>query len=191
MSVNTSTPSVPSGKNGAYSDNDIVDVFDENLTDPLKLTDAVTIPVGLYHFARHQIAAGTNPSRAIAFQVNVNFGDYYGGTRNQYTGRVFLKPNEHLGISIIETYNVVRLSEGNFNLSLFSGRVDWNPSVRLLSSVIVQSDNVDRLTNIQAIVRWLLDSATEVFLVYNRQIGAGFERPGTRVTLKVRRTFDL
>jgi hypothetical protein len=40
-------------------------------------------------------------------------------------------------------------------------------------------------------VRWLIDPATDLFAVYNRQIGRGFERPGTRVTLKFRRTFDL
>ena len=178
-------------QSGAYSDNDIVDVFDENLTEPLILTDTVTIPVGQYHFARHQIAFGTDPTRSFAFQANFNFGGYYGGHRNRYVGRMFFKPNEHLALSIIEDYNAVRLPQGNFNLSLFSTRVDWNPSVRLLSSVIIQSDNVDRLTNIQAILRWLIDAATDVFFVYDRQVGHGFERPGTRATVKFRKTFDL
>jgi hypothetical protein len=178
-------------RSGAYSDNDIVDVFDENLKEPLVLTDAVTIPVGRYHFVRHQVAFGTDPTRPFAFQANFNFGGYYGGRRDRYVGRLFLKPSEHVAISLIEDYNVVRLPQGNFNLSLLSARVDWNPSVRVLSSVIVQSDNVDRLTSIQAIVRWLFDPATDAFFVYDRQVGAGFRRPGTRVTLKVRRTFDL
>ena len=178
-------------QNGAYSDDDIVDVFDENLTEPLQLTDKVTIPVGLYHFARHQIAFGTDPSQRIAFQANFNFGDYYAGRRNRYVGRIFWKPDEHVGVTVIEDYNAVRLPQGNFNLSLFSGRLDWNLNVRLLTSIIVQSDNVDRLTNVQAIVRWLIDPATDLFAVYNRQIGAGFERPGTRVTIKLRKTFDL
>jgi len=178
-------------QSGAYSDNDIVNVFDENLTVPLVLTDTVTIPIGLYHFVRHQVAFGTNPSRSVAFQANFNFGGYYGGHRNRYVGRLFFKPNEHLAFSIIQDYNAVRLPQGNFNLSLFSTRVDWNPSVRLLSSVIIQSDNVDRLTNIQAIFRWLIDAGTDVFFVYDRQVGRGFERPGTRVTVKFRKTFDL
>src|SRR5438477_8120271 len=177
--------------NNSYIDNDIVDVFDENLTAPLALTDTVTIPVGLYHFVRHQIAFGSNPSRALAFQANFNFGGYYGGRRDQYTGRLFWKPSEHVGVSVIEAYNVVRLPQGDFDLSLLSARVDWNASVRLLSSLIVQSDNVDRLTNVQAILRWLVDPATDAFLVYSRQIGAGFERPGTRVILKIRKTFGL
>jgi len=178
-------------QNGAYMDDDIVDVFDENLTEPLQLTDRVTIPVGLYHFVRHQAAFGTDPSRPLAFQANFNFGDYYAGRRNRYVGRIFWKPNRHVSVTIIEDYNAVRLPQGNFNLSLFSGRVDWNPSVRLLTSLIVQSDNVDHLTSFQTIARWLIDPATDLFAVYDRQIGIGFERPGTRVTLKFRKTFDL
>ncbi|HEY6929104.1 MAG TPA: hypothetical protein VJA66_05455, partial [Thermoanaerobaculia bacterium] len=178
-------------QSGAYSDNDIVDVFDENLTVPLELTPTVTIPVGLYHFVRHQIAIGTDPTQAFSFQANFNFGDYYGGRRDRYVGRVFWKPSAHVGVSIIEDYNVVRLPQGDFNLSLFSGRLDWNPSVQLLSSLILQSDNVDHLTNVQAIVRWLIDPATDLFFVYDRHIGIGFERPGSRFTLKFRKTFDL
>jgi hypothetical protein len=96
-----------------------------------------------------------------------------------------------VAVTAIEDYNVVRLSGGDFNLSLFALRLDWNPSVALLSSFTLQSDNLDRLTHAQAIVRWLVDPATDVFAVYDRQTGAGFERPGTRVTVKVRRTFDF
>jgi hypothetical protein len=178
-------------QNGAYTDDDIVDVFDENLTQPLQLTPAVAIPPGLYHFARHQVAFGTDPSRRLAFQANFNFGGYYDGKRDRYVGRVFWKPSEHVALTIIEDYNVVRLRAGDFNLALFSGRLDWNPSVRFLSSVLLQTDNVDRLTSAQAIFRWLIDPATDAFFVWNRQVGAGFERPGTRITLKFRRTFDL
>jgi hypothetical protein len=177
--------------NGAYTDDDIVDIFDENLTEPLRLTESVTIPVGEYHFTRHQISMGTNPSRPLSFQANFNFGGYYAGRRNRYEGRLVWKPSEHVGISVIEDYNAVRLPQGDFNLSLVSGRVDWNASVRLLSSVIVQSDNVERLTSVQMILRWLIDPATDFFAVYGRQTGAGFERPGTRITVKFRRTFDL
>jgi hypothetical protein len=178
-------------QNGAYTDDDIVDVFDENLTEPLQLTDTVSIPVGQYHFVRHQITFGSDPSRGLAFQVNFNFGDYYGGRRNRYAGRITWKPNEHVGITVVEDYNATRLPQGDFNLSLFSGRIDWNASVRLLCSLIVQSDNVDHLTNIQAIARWLIDPATDLFAVYDRRLGVGFERPGTRVTVKFRKTFDL
>jgi hypothetical protein len=176
---------------GAYSDNDIVDVFDENLTEPLVLTEHVSIRPGIYHFVRHQIAAGSDPTRSLAFQVNFNFGEYYGGTRNRYVGRIFWKPSEHIGASLIEDYNVVRLPEGNFNLSLFSFRFDWNASTRWITSAIVQSDNVDRLSDVQVISRWLVDPATDVFAVVDRQIGAGFARPGTKFVVKIRRSFNL
>ena len=176
---------------GAYTDDDIVDVFDENLKTPLRLTDRVEIAPGAYHFVRHQMTYGSDPTRTLAVQGNANFGGYYGGTRNSYTGRLFWKPSEHVGASLIENYNVVRLPEGRFDLSLFSFRLDWNPSTRWITSAILQSDNIHRLTNVQVIARWLVDPATDVFAVFDRQIGAGFDRPGTRIAFKIRRAFDL
>jgi hypothetical protein len=178
-------------QSGAYTDDDPLDVFDENLTDPLHLTDSVAIPPGRYHFVRHQLSFGTDPTRPLAVQGLANFGGYYGGQRDGYTGRLDWFPSAHLGASLIEDYEVVRLPQGDFNLSLFSLRVEWNPSVSWNASAKIQSDNVERLTHVQFIVRWLVDPATDVFAVYERQVGAGFDRPGTRVTLKVRRTFDL
>jgi hypothetical protein len=151
----------------------------------------VSIRPGVYHFVRHQIAAGTDPTRSLAVQVNFNFGEYYGGTRNRYVGRIFWKPSAHVGVSFIDDYNVVRLPEGNFDLSLISFRLDWNPSTRWITSAIVQSDNVDHLSSVQVIARWLVDPATDVFGVFERQVGSGFARPGTRFILKVRRSFDL
>jgi hypothetical protein len=176
---------------GAYSDNDIVDVFDENLIEPLALTPKVSITPGVYHFVRHQIAAGSDPTRRLAVQVNFNFGGYYGGTRDRYVGRLFWKPSEHLGLSVIEDYNVVRLPEGNFDLSLFSFRFDWNASTRWITSAIVQTDNVDHLSDAQIVARWLVDPATDVFFVLDRKAGSGFERPGTRFILKFRRSFNI
>ena len=40
--------------NGSYSDDDIVDVFTQRLTEPFNIYKNVNIPVGLYHWTRHQ-----------------------------------------------------------------------------------------------------------------------------------------
>ena len=177
-------------RNGAFAEASLND-FDENLTEPLVLGNGATIAPGRYRFLRPQAGLGTNPSRALSFQANASLGDYYDGRRDTYTARLFWKPSEHVAISGIESYNVVRLPGGDFDLSLASVRVDWNASVALLASLSVQSDTLDRLTHVQTIVRWLIDPATDFFAVYDSQSGAGFESPGSRVTVKFRRTFDF
>ncbi|MEO6323604.1 MAG: DUF5916 domain-containing protein [Thermoanaerobaculia bacterium] len=176
--------------NGAYFDASFTN-FDERLGDPLDLNEHATIPSGRYRFDRQTIAIGSNPTRSVAVQVSASQGGYYGGQRRGYHARLDVKPSSHFGVSLIEDYNVVRLPGGDFDLSLVSARVDWNASVRLLTSVVVQSNNLDELTNVQAIVRWLIDPATNLFVVFNRQSGAGFERPGTRLTAKFQKTFEF
>lgn len=177
--------------NGAFVQIEPASFYDENLTEPLSLAGHATVAAGRYRFTRRQVTAGTDPSRPLSAAAGVTFGDYYDGSRAGYSASLAWKPSAHVSLSAAETYYTVRLPGGRFDLSLLSARLDWNASVRWLSSVIVQSDNLDRLTDIQAIVRWLAAPGTDVFAVYDRQTGAGFENPGTRVTLKVRRTFDF
>src|SRR3989441_3560255 len=45
--------------NGAYTDDDIVDVFTQRITTPFHIYKNVFIPNGLYHFARHQLTYGS------------------------------------------------------------------------------------------------------------------------------------
>jgi hypothetical protein len=176
--------------NGAYAEVSSSD-YDENLSEPLNLSGKALIPAGRYRFRQQRAVGGTDPSRALSAQASLLGGSYYGGTRNGYSLQLDWKPSAHLAAEVLEQYYTVRLPGGSFDLSLFSARVDWNPSVRLLTSVIVQSNNLAELTGVQAIARWLIDPATDVFAVVSRQSGAGFEQPGTRVTLKVRKSFDL
>jgi hypothetical protein len=188
---NTAVFSKATWQSGAYVDVVAGSFLDENLTSPLSLGGHSTVAPGRYRFVRHQIDGSSDPSRTLAVSFNVRFGGYYDGHLESYAASLAWKPSSHVALSVSENYNVVRLPGGNFDLSLFSARLDWNPSNHWLSSIIIQSDNLDRLTDIQAIVRWLAAPGTDVFAVYDRQTGAGFENPGTRVTLKVRRTFDF
>src|SRR5713101_9352527 len=44
--------------NGAYTDEDIVDVLTQRITTPFHIYKSVFIPNGLYHFTRHQLTYG-------------------------------------------------------------------------------------------------------------------------------------
>src|SRR5260370_16572402 len=49
--------------NGSYSDDDIVDVFTQRLIIPFNLYKSVSIPVGEYHWTRHQLTYGSPQDR--------------------------------------------------------------------------------------------------------------------------------
>ncbi len=47
-------------QNGAYSADDIVDVFTQRLITPFNIYKNISIPVGEYHWTRHQLTYGTS-----------------------------------------------------------------------------------------------------------------------------------
>ena len=66
--------------NGAYTDDDIADVFIQRLTTPFHIYKNVFIPVGVYNFTRHQLTYGSSKERRFTYNVFERFGSYYDGT---------------------------------------------------------------------------------------------------------------
>src|SRR2546425_2375260 len=64
---------------GAYTDDDIADVFTQRITTPLNIYQNIFIPNGLYHFARHQLTYGSRQDRRFTYNFFERFGGYYGG----------------------------------------------------------------------------------------------------------------
>jgi Domain of unknown function (DUF5916) len=69
--------------NGSYSDDDIVDVFTQRLTTPFNIYKNVFIPVGEYHWTRHQLTYGSPQDRRLMVRFFERFGTYYNGHLNE------------------------------------------------------------------------------------------------------------
>src|SRR5207244_11420150 len=82
--------------NGAYTDDDIVDVFTQRITTPFHIYKSVFIPVGLYHFTRHQLTYGSGQDRKFTYNFFERFGSYYGGTLNEMRVRANYRPTAQI-----------------------------------------------------------------------------------------------
>ncbi len=60
--------------NGSYTDDDIADVFTQRITSPFNLYKSVVIPVGEYHWARHQFTYGSPLDRRFTWRLFERFG---------------------------------------------------------------------------------------------------------------------
>ena len=69
---------------GAYTDNDIMQVFTQRITTPFHIYKNVFIPNGLYKFARHKLTYGSRQDRRLTYNFFERFGGYYGGTLNEF-----------------------------------------------------------------------------------------------------------
>ena len=156
--------------NGAYTDDDIADVFTQRITTPLHIYKNVFIPVGLYHFARHQLTYGSGQDRRFTYNFFERFGDYYGGTLNEFQVRANYQPTAKFSISVSETWDRFRLPlpNGNFSVVLASLQANYSFNRFLTFTSLVQMDT----SNTEAVsanlrLRYNYRPDSDLYIIYN------------------------
>ena len=158
--------------NGAYTDDDIVDVFTQRITPatPFHIYKNVFIPPGLYHFTRHQLTYGSGQDRRFTYNFFERFGGYYGGTLNEFRVRTNYRPTAKFSVSTITTWNRFRLPlvNGNFSVVLSSLQANYSFTRFLTFTSLVQADT----SNAQAIsanfrLRYNYRPDSDLYIIYN------------------------
>lgn len=154
--------------NGGYTDDDIADVFTQRITTPLNIYKNIFIPVGLYHFARHQLTYGSGLDRRFTYNFFERFGGYYGGTLNEFRVRGNYRRTEKLSFAVIQTWNRFRLPVGNFSVDLASWQTNYSFNRFLTFTNVIQMDTA----NTQAVsanfrLRYNYRPDSDLFVIYN------------------------
>lgn len=154
--------------NGAYTDDDIADVFTQRITTPLNIYKNIFIPNGLYHFARHQLTYGSRLDRRFTYNFFERFGGYYGGTLNEFRVRATYRPTAKFSASLVQTWNRFRLPQGDFSVDLASLQGNYSISRFLTLSSTLQMDTANTQAmsaNIRLRYNYRPDS--DLFVIYN------------------------
>ena len=154
--------------NGAYTDDDIADVFTQRITTPLNIYKNIFIPAGVYHFARHQLTYGSRLDRRFTYNFFERFGDYYGGRLNEFRVRATYRPTAKFSASLIQTWNRFRLPQGNFSVGLASlqGNYSFSRFLSLSSTLQMDTANTQAVSaNIRLRYNYRPDS--DLFVIYN------------------------
>jgi hypothetical protein len=155
--------------NGSYSDDDIVDVTTQRLTEPFNIYKNVNIPVGLYHWDRHQFTYGTPLNRRLTMRFFERFGSYYNGRLNEARVRWSYRANERLSFDFSQQWNRFRLpvEGGNFDV-LFGGfQTNYSFSRFLTLSALVQVNTANNQAftgNVR--LRWNYRPDSDLFIIY-------------------------
>ena len=156
--------------NGAYTDDDIADVFTQRISTPLHIYKNVFIPNGLYHFARHQLTYGSGKERRFTYNFFERFGGYYGGTLNEFRVRANYRPTAKFSISASETWDRFRLPlpNGNFSVVLASLQGNYSFTRFLTFTSLIQVDT----SNTQAVsanvrLRYNYRPDSDLYIIYN------------------------
>lgn len=154
--------------NGAYTDDDLYDVFTQRITQPFNIYKNIFIPPGVYHFARHQFTFGSGQDRRLTFNLFERFGTYYTGRLNEASVRANYRPRPRFSVSISGRWNRFTLAQGDFSVVLASVQANYSFSRALAASALVQMNTA----NTQAVsanirLRYHYRPDSDFYLVYN------------------------
>ena len=156
--------------NGAYTDDDIVDVFTLRITSPFHIYKSVFIPSGVYHFTRHQLTYGSGQDRRFTYNFFERFGGYYGGALNEFRTQGNYRATTKFSISAAETWDRFRLplQNGRFSVVLASLQANYSFTRFLTFTSLVQMDT----SNTQAIstnfrLRYNYRPDSDLYVIYN------------------------
>jgi hypothetical protein len=155
--------------NGSYSDDDIVDVFTQRLTQPFNIYRNVYIPVGTYHWARHQLTYGTPLNRRFTMRFFERFGSYYNGNLNEARLRWTYRASERLSFDFSQQWNKFQLPVpgGDFSV-LFGGfQTNYSFSRFLMLTALVQVNTANNQAFTGTVrLRWNYRPDSDLYIIY-------------------------
>ena len=155
--------------NGAYSDDDIVDVFTQRLTTPFNVYKNVFIPVGEYHWTRHQFTYGSPQDRRLMMSFFERFGTYYDGRLNEARVRATYRANERFSFAMSNQWNRFRLPIAGGDFSVFVGSLQANYSFSrfLTLSTLLQANTANtKAASANIRLRWNYRPDSDLYVIY-------------------------
>jgi hypothetical protein len=156
--------------NGAYTDDDIVDVFAQRITEPFHIYKNVFIPVGVYNFTRHQLTYGSPQDRRFTYSFFERFGGYYDGTLNEFRVRANYRPATKFSVSVSSTWDRFRLPlpNGNFSVVLASLQGNYSFNRFLTFTSLIQMDTSDtQAVSANLRLRYNYRPDSDLYIIYN------------------------
>lgn len=157
------------------------------------------VPAGSYGFREGRISYSSNAARTLSGEVRVSGGGYFQGDRRSVGGSLVLRPHRRLGVDVGVDHNVIDLTGDAFTADVFSGRVDFAWSTRLLAGAWVQYNDArsEMVTNVR--LNYIHAPLSDVFLVYSERrstdgspvVGGDGSVLDRRLTLKVTKLFGF
>ena len=139
----------------------------ERLTHPFRIGPGVTLPVGDYQWNAGGISFHSFNGRKVSGSAEVDFGDFYNGTKRSLNLSGDFRPNETIQVSPSYRFNNVDLIEGSFNTHLVGVRADVSFTTNLLTSAFVQYNSTGDLAAVQFRFNYIFRTIDNFYIVYN------------------------
>jgi hypothetical protein len=127
----------------------------------------IIVPPGTYDHAEAQIVAFTSQGRWWSINSRTTVGGFFGGNRVSFRPSLRLRYGETLNTQFSLNHNNVNLPAGDFITNLYSTRVTYSFTPRILLQSLVQYNSQSDLWSVNLRFSLLQAANTGLFVVYN------------------------
>ena len=139
----------------------------ENLERDFRI-QGVSIPVDDYNFTSFQTSIRTSSSRMLGARIQVEFGEFYSGTRRGFLIDVTARPSAKLSIEPFVEFNRITLPEEEFDANAFGGRVSYSFSTTLFTKLFTQWSTDRDVLSANFLVNYIYRPGSDFYLVFDQ-----------------------
>ncbi len=140
----------------------------------------VPLPTGTdYNYNNIFARIESDPRKLLSFEIRSNGGQYFNGTRFEFTPSVTYRFQPYGSVSLNYNYNRIRLDDPfpSREIHLISPRIDFTLSKKVFLTNFMQFNSQNENVNINARLQWRFKPASDMFLVYTDNYFFSFENP--------------
>ena len=126
------------------------------------------IPYGDYNFTTFQTSFRTSSSRMISGQLQVEFGEFYSGTRRGFLIDATARPNAKLSIEPFIEFNRITLPDDEFDANAFGGRIGYSFSTTLFTKLFTQWSTDRDVLSANFLVNYIYRPGSDFYLVFDQ-----------------------
>jgi hypothetical protein len=140
----------------------------ERLDQDFRLPGSIELAEGgTYSFTRYNVSLGSADQRMLSGSGNVEWGDFYSGTRRDLNLAATVRPLPGVSVSTSGAWSRLDLVEGSVSTAVLQTKLGTQLSPWISLSNNLQYDNQSRALGWQARFRWILSPGNDVFFVYS------------------------
>jgi hypothetical protein len=177
-----------SGDHAEFSISRRRELFEEDF----EIYDDTVIPADDYNYWRGRASISTAPSRGWYASAGTNFGGYPDGEKLGLNGKVGWQPSPSFSMHLGADVDWFELEGGEFETLILNSSVRFTPTTKISISSRVQFDTVSGQLGLNSRLRWMVNPASDIYLVFNqgfRRFDDRFDRTSTEAVAKVGWTF--
>jgi len=138
----------------------------EYLDRSFTIADGVVLAPGEYSFNDVSVDVSTANQRVLSVRGELQFGEFWSGTRRRTEFRATVRPNGSVNVSGGIERQDVSLPEGEFDTTLMRVNANWTPTPFASLTNSLQYDDVSRGLGLNTRLRWIVRPGSDFYFVY-------------------------